>query len=120
MQVQRLFPQCTQCLRRLSQKRRYVLLANLYLGIFTAVTERLSYSRVSMQLPGTLLLRLSSTEAGSGSATAAASSPPIPPPPVDGKSSNYPDKIKKIVDDISQLTLLETSQLNDLLKVYQQ
>ncbi|XP_064406484.1 uncharacterized protein LOC135351429 [Halichondria panicea] len=31
-------------------------------------------------------------------------------------SSNYPPKIEQIVNDISQLTLLETSQLNELLK----
>ena len=41
----------------------------------------------------------------------------IPPPPLDGKAREYPDKLRKIVDEISNLTLLETSQLNDLLKV---
>ena len=29
----------------------------------------------------------------------------------------YPEKISRIVDDISKLTLLETAQLNELLKV---
>ena len=41
----------------------------------------------------------------------------IPPPPLDGNPREYPEKVRKIVDDISRLTLLETSQLNDLLKV---
>lgn len=43
----------------------------------------------------------------------------IPPPPLEGKSRQYPEKIRRIVDDISQLTLLEISQLNTLLKVGQ-
>ena len=29
----------------------------------------------------------------------------------------YPEKISRIVEDISKLTLLETAQLNELLKV---
>lgn len=39
---------------------------------------------------------------------------PLPPPPPKG---TYPEKIQALVRDISQLTLLETSQLNELLKV---
>ena len=38
------------------------------------------------------------------------------PSPADG-GKMFPPKIEKIVQDISQLTLLETSQLNELLKV---
>ena len=30
----------------------------------------------------------------------------------------YPEKITRIVEDISKLTLLETAQLNELLKVH--
>ena len=39
---------------------------------------------------------------------------PLPAPTGD---KSYPPKIEKIVQEISQLTLLETSQLNELLKV---
>ena len=42
---------------------------------------------------------------------------PISPPPMAGEPKIYPEKIEKIVADISTLTLLETSQLNELLKV---
>ena len=44
-------------------------------------------------------------------------SSPIPPPPVDGQQREYPEKLRNIVESISKLTLLEASQLNDLLKV---
>ena len=42
---------------------------------------------------------------------------PLPPPPPDGVSKSYPEKIQSLVRDISKLTLLETAQLNELLKV---
>ena len=45
------------------------------------------------------------------------SSQPLPVPDPDGSSKTYPEKIHTIVDHISQLTLLETAQLNELLKV---
>lgn len=45
------------------------------------------------------------------------SSQPLPVPAPDGSSKTYPEKIHNIVDHISQLTLLETAQLNELLKV---
>ena len=38
-------------------------------------------------------------------------------PKCDGMVEVYPEKIQRIVTDISQLTLLEASQLNELLKV---
>jgi len=47
----------------------------------------------------------------------AAVAEPIPPPSMSGEPKVYPEKIKRIVADISTLTLLETSQLNELLKV---
>ena len=56
-------------------------------------------------------LRYLSAEAGQAADTA------IPPPATDGGPPVYPEKVKSIVEDISRLTLLETSQLNDLLKV---
>ena len=45
------------------------------------------------------------------------STEPLPVPPPDGAERIYPDKIRDIVDQITQLTLLETAQLNELLKV---
>ena len=44
------------------------------------------------------------------------STAPLPTPPPDG-TVMYSDKINKLVDDISNLTLREASQLNELLKV---
>ena len=41
----------------------------------------------------------------------------IPPPKSDGCDKVYPEKIQRIVSDISKLSLLEASQLNELLKV---
>ena len=41
----------------------------------------------------------------------------VPEPKPDGSDKLYPEKIQRIVSDISQLSLLETSQLNELLKV---
>ena len=46
-----------------------------------------------------------------------AGSEAIDPPSMAGQSKIYPEKIQKIVADISTLTLLETSQLNEMLKV---
>ena len=40
---------------------------------------------------------------------------PIPPP--DDAPKTYPEKLTKIADQISQLTLLETADLTELLKV---
>ncbi|ESO12259.1 hypothetical protein HELRODRAFT_63014 [Helobdella robusta] len=40
----------------------------------------------------------------------------LPAPSLEGEEKIYPEKIHKIVDDISRLTLLEISDLNDLLK----
>lgn len=45
-----------------------------------------------------------------------ASSEPLSVPDPDGSPKTYPDKIHTIVDHISQLTLLEAAQLNELLK----
>ena len=44
------------------------------------------------------------------------SSEPIPPPHPDG-TVVYSDKLHSIVNDISQLTVIEVSKLNELLKV---
>ncbi|RUS89718.1 hypothetical protein EGW08_002536 [Elysia chlorotica] len=43
-------------------------------------------------------------------------SPDIIPPPGDASTKTYAPKINKLVDDISQLTLLEVADLNELLK----
>lgn len=40
------------------------------------------------------------------------------PPPPSGAQRQYPEKIQKIVNEISKLTLIEVSELNELLKVY--
>jgi len=40
----------------------------------------------------------------------------IPPPPANISSKTYSPKIEKLVTDISQLTLLEVADLNELLK----
>ena len=42
---------------------------------------------------------------------------PLPVPEAES-DKKYPEKISRIVEDISKLTLLETAQLNELLKVY--
>lgn len=44
------------------------------------------------------------------------SSSAIPAPSFEGEDKKYPEKIHKLVGDISQLTLLEIADLNDLLK----
>ena len=41
----------------------------------------------------------------------------IPPPQAEGQPKEYSPKIKKMVDDIAALTLLEVADLNQLLKV---
>ena len=41
----------------------------------------------------------------------------IPSPTPDGQQKNYDPKIQNIVDDISQLTLIQVADLNELLKV---
>ena len=41
----------------------------------------------------------------------------VPPPMSDDCDKVYPEKIQRIVSDISRLSLLEASQLNELLKV---
>ena len=41
----------------------------------------------------------------------------VPPPKSDDCDKVYPEKIQRIVSDISKLSLIETSQLNELLKV---
>ena len=42
---------------------------------------------------------------------------PLSIPEPDGSAKTYPEKLHSIVEQISQLTLLETAQLNELLKV---
>ncbi|KAG9337865.1 hypothetical protein JZ751_027517 [Albula glossodonta] len=48
--------------------------------------------------------------------SSASLSDPIPAPPLDGAPKQYSPKIQKLVDDIVGLTLLEVSDLNELLK----
>ena len=42
---------------------------------------------------------------------------PIPLPQPDGEPKEYSDKIRKLVEGIASLTLSETAQLSELLKV---
>ncbi len=42
---------------------------------------------------------------------------PIPPPNVEGAEKTYSPKVHNIVNQISNLTLLEVADLNELLKV---
>uniref|UniRef100_A0A3Q2WEV1 Large ribosomal subunit protein bL12m n=1 Tax=Haplochromis burtoni TaxID=8153 RepID=A0A3Q2WEV1_HAPBU len=46
----------------------------------------------------------------------ASSSDAIPTPPLDGSPKQYSPKIQQLVSDIASLTLLEVSDLNELLK----
>ena len=46
-----------------------------------------------------------------------AASEALSPPSRDGDVKEYPQKIQQIVDQIAGLTLLEVSDLNELLKV---
>ena len=41
----------------------------------------------------------------------------IPEPHVEGEEKQYSQKLENIVDEISNLTLLEVADLNELLKV---
>jgi large subunit ribosomal protein L7/L12 len=40
----------------------------------------------------------------------------MPPPQPDNENKQYPEKIEKLVDQISSLTLMEVADLNQLLK----
>ena len=40
----------------------------------------------------------------------------IPPPTFEGEEKKYPAKIQKLVDEITELTLVEVADLNELLK----
>ena len=42
---------------------------------------------------------------------------PLDSPVFEGEEKVYPEKLKKLVDEISQLSLLEVADFNDLLKV---
>jgi len=44
------------------------------------------------------------------------SSDVIPPPTFEGEEKQYPAKIQKLVDEITELTLVEVADLNELLK----
>lgn len=44
------------------------------------------------------------------------SSDVIPPPTFEGEEKKYPAKIQKLVDEITELTLVEVADLNELLK----
>lgn len=49
-------------------------------------------------------------------ALSAEAAEPLPPPSSDGGPKTYPERIRNLVSEISQLTLAETAQLNELLK----
>ena len=52
--------------------------------------------------------------------TPAAKEEPLPAPLPDGAPKVYSEKLVRLVDDISKLTLSEVVSLSDLLKVLQQ
>ena len=97
-------PLCRSC-RRFTQLSRYDL-ERAYRQFHTP--KSISRSVVGQQQRRRGLSRVS---------LVLCSSQPLPVPEPDGSSKTYPEKIHDIVDDISQLTLLETAQLNELLKV---
>lgn len=63
----------------------------------------------------TLTSEVAAAAPGGGGVTSSLE-PPLPPPVPDGAEPVYSKKIRDIVSEISQLTLLETAQLNELLK----
>ena len=64
----------------------------------------------------TLTSEVAAAAPGGGGVTSSLE-PPLPPPVPDGAEPVYSKKIRDLVSEISQLTLLETAQLNELLKV---
>ncbi|KAG7505179.1 39S ribosomal protein L12, mitochondrial [Solea senegalensis] len=70
-----------------------------------ATTHRQQLQR---QIPALCTLRLLRTSPARSDAIAT--------PPVDGAPKQYPPKIQQLVNDIASLTLLEVSDLNELLK----
>jgi len=77
----------------------------------TALRAAASISRqqLQQQTPALCTLRLLKT-------SAAAHSDAIAMPPLDGAPKQYSPKIQQLVSDIASLTLLEVSDLNELLK----
>ncbi|KAF3846260.1 hypothetical protein F7725_003338 [Dissostichus mawsoni] len=71
-----------------------------------ATTQR---SQLQRQTPAWCALRLLKTSPATHSETIAS-------PPLDGAPKQYPPKIQQLVNDIATLTLLEVSDLNELLK----
>lgn len=75
-----------------------------------AKVDPFSFSRQSLQTPSLCALRLLKT-------SPATHSDAIATPPLDGAPKQYSPKIQQLVNDIASLTLLEVSDLNELLKV---
>uniref|UniRef100_A0A8C7MIX2 Large ribosomal subunit protein bL12m n=1 Tax=Oncorhynchus kisutch TaxID=8019 RepID=A0A8C7MIX2_ONCKI len=71
--------------------------------------QRFLKTRQELQTPTSCALRTLGTSPASLSAVIAA-------PPLDGAPKQYPPKITQLVHDITSLTLLEVSDLNELLK----
>uniref|UniRef100_A0AAZ1XHH8 Large ribosomal subunit protein bL12m n=1 Tax=Oreochromis aureus TaxID=47969 RepID=A0AAZ1XHH8_OREAU len=71
--------------------------------------ELLNCKAISIKTPALCALRLLKT-------SPASSSDAIATPPLDGAPKQYSPKIQQLVSDIASLTLLEVSDLNELLK----
>jgi len=78
----------------------------------TALTNLLRNGSLINKSNNTRICLYSSTE----SANTAANTKPLITYPSPSSDKQYPENIRKIVSDISQLTLLEVSELNELLK----
>ncbi len=69
-----------------------------------------SFHRINLQTAALCALRTLKT-------TSVSPSDAIATPAFDGMPKQYPPKIQQLVNDIANLTLLEVSDLNELLKV---
>lgn len=74
-----------------------------------AAAARAHRQQLQRQTPASCALRLLKT-------SAATPSDAIATPPLDGAPKEYSPKIQQLVNDIASLTLLEVSDLNELLK----
>lgn len=76
---------------------------------FLRAAASLHRQQLQQQMPALCTVRLVKT-------STAATSGAIACPPLDGAPKQYSPKIQQLVNDISSLTLLEVSDLNELLK----
>lgn len=79
---------------------------------FEFLIQPISCSRQQLQRPALALCALRHLKTSPTSHSDA-----IATPPLDGAPKQYSPKIQQLVNDIASLTLLEVSDLNELLKV---